>query len=166
MKRCIALLLATLVISCGGGGDGGSAGGGSSGAVGTPVGGGGDDRAIAAPGARIEESNSAVILSGAWTSADPRLEWSGGAAVQSDVVGATVSFTFKGTSVRWLGSRGRGMGTARVTVDGQSARQVDLFMAPNNVRAAVLTINDLSDATHTLTIEVVSGLVVVDAFDV
>jgi hypothetical protein len=34
------------------------------------------------------------------------------------------------------------------------------------IRAPIVTINDLSDGAHTLTIEVVSGLVVVDAFDV
>jgi hypothetical protein len=44
---------------------------------------------------------------------------------------------------------------------------VDLYSAPNNVaRAPVVTISDLSDGPHTLTIEVVYGLVVVDAFDV
>jgi hypothetical protein len=34
------------------------------------------------------------------------------------------------------------------------------------IRAPIITISDLSDGPHTLTIEVVSGLVVVDAFDV
>jgi hypothetical protein len=165
MKRYIALLLSALVISCGGGGggDGDSAAGGASvddggtGSAGTP----------AVAGARIEESNVAVTLDSRWTNADPRFGWSGGAAVQSDVAGATASFTFTGTSVRWLGMRGRNVGIARVTVDGGPARELDLWSGPLDIiRAPIITVSDLSDGPHTLTIEVVSGLVVVDAFDV
>src|SRR5688572_24725774 len=84
MKRYLALLLAALVISCGGGGDGGSTGasspgsdGGSTGA-GTPGSGGGstggstsgsdgDPGTLPAAGARVEESDAAVTLSGEWT---------------------------------------------------------------------------------------------------
>jgi hypothetical protein len=86
--------------------------------------------------------------------------------VQSDVAGTTASFTFTGTSVRWLGSRGRTMGKARIWVDGGKTRLVDMFSGPNNVRAPIVTISDLSDGPHTLTIAVESGLVVIDAFEV
>jgi hypothetical protein len=186
MKRYLALLLSALVISCGGGGDGGGTAGGASvdqggsGAGGTSLddgdsgagggsvddGGTGEDRTPAVAGARIEESNVAVTLDSRWTSADPRFGWSGGAAVQSDVAGATASFTFTGTSVRWLGIRGKTAGKARVSIDGVPVREVDLWGNPSNVRVPVVTLYDLSDGPHTLTIEVVSGLVVVDAFDV
>jgi len=165
MKRSIALLLAVLVISCGGGGD--SAGSGGTG--GSPGGAGSDagDTTPAVAGTRIEESNAAVTLSSGWTNADTRYAWSGDAAVQSDVAGATASFTFTGTSVRWLGSLGRKMGRARVRVDGGPARTVDLYALPNDeIRTPVMTISDLSDGPHTLTIEVVYGVVVLDAFDV
>lgn len=175
MKHYIALLLAALVISCGAGSDtGGSASGGGDGG-GNPGGGGGPppgggtppDTTPAIAGKRVEESNAAVSLSSGWTSSDARMGWSGGAAVQSNVSGATASFTFTGSSVRWLGSRGKAQGKATVRVDGGPARQLDLYSAPNEViRAPVITIHDLSDGPHTLTIEVVSGMVVVDAFDV
>lgn len=172
MKRCIAFLLATLVISCGGGGGDGGDAAGSGGTGGAPGGAGNDssdgrDTTPAVAGARIEETNTAVTLGSGWTNTDSRLGWSGGNAVQSNVAGATASFTFSGTSVRWLGSRGNAMGRARVSVDGGPSRLVDLYSAPNNVaRAPIVTISDLSDGPHTLMIEVVSGLVVVDAFDV
>jgi hypothetical protein len=87
--------------------------------------------------------------------------------MQSSVAGATASFTFMGTSVRWLGSRGDSMGRALVRVDGGPAREVDLWALPNEViHTPIVTISDLSDGPHTLTIEVLSGRVVVDAFDV
>jgi len=194
MKRYLALLLSALVISCGGGGDGGgpaagpSAAGPSGGGStpppgggtpppggGTPPPGGGtpppeetsDPRTPAVAGARIEESNVAVTFDSGWTSANPIYGWSGGAAVQSNVTGATLSFTFTGTSVRWIGMRGRNVGKVAVRVDGGQAKQLDLWSAPLDIiHATIITINDLSDGPHTLTIEVVEGLVVVDAFDV
>jgi hypothetical protein len=173
MKRYIALLLAALVISCGGGGDGGDAAGSPSaaggGSGGTPGGAPDDstDMTFAVAGARVEESHAAVTFDSRWTSADARFGWSGGAAVQSDIAGATASLRFTGTSVRWLGSRGNTMGSAVVRVDAGPVRQVELRSGPNNViRTPIITISDLSDGPHTLTIEVVSGLVVVDAFDV
>lgn len=182
MKRYVALLLAALVISCSGGGDGGDAPGSPSaagGGTGATPGGAGDDSndgnggndsngaTDAVAGARIEESHARVTFDSRWTNASRRFGWSGGAAMESNVAGATASFTFMGTSVRWLGSRGDTMGRALVRVDGGPAREVDLWGRPNDViRAPIVTISDLSDGPHTLTIEVLSGRVVVDAFDV
>ena len=94
--------------------------------------------------------------------------------MQSTVAGATASFTFNGTSVRWIGRRSKESGIALVRVDGGPAREVDLFSRPNEIRTAVLTIYDLSPGQHTLTIEVTarqnadadSNVVTVDAFEV
>jgi hypothetical protein len=182
MKRYLALLLASLVISCGGGGDDGSPGAtppasgvGSPGAIPPPSGGGGAGNTPPesgtgtppAAGAHVEESDPAVTLSGEWTSTNPSWGSSGGTAVQSSVAGATASFTFTGTSVRWISARGREMGVARVSVDAGPAKQVSLRTGTGDIfRTPATTIYDLSDGPHTLTIEVVSGVVVVDAFDV
>src|SRR5207253_1643303 len=123
-------------------GGGGSNGGGGAGS--DAVGGAGANRA--GVGARVEESSPAVTLSGPWTPASSELGWSGGAAVQSSTAGATASVNFTGTSIRWLGSRGRRMGIALVSVDGGPAREVDLFARPaDEAHSPVLTINDLSD---------------------
>ena len=95
--------------------------------------------------------------------------------MQSTAAGATASFTFIGTSVRWIGSRGRGMGIALVSVDGGPSREVDLFVHPTDeIHTPIVTINDLSAGRHTLTIQVTgrqngqaaANVVVVDAFDV
>lgn len=124
---------------------------------------------------RVEEGDSAVTLAGAWTKADAQLGWSGGSAVQSNTAGATASVTFVGTSIRWIGSRGRGMGIATVSIDGAPVKDVDLFARPTDeAHTQVVTISDLSDAKHTATIMVTGrqnsqaegNRVVVDAFDV
>ena len=165
MKRYIALVFAAvLVVSCGGGGDGGgdgAAGGGGS----TP--GGGSPGISAAAGTRVEETDATVTFTGAWTNSDSRYGWSGGAALQSNVAGAKATFNFTGTSVRWIGGRGNDFGKARVSVDGGPAKEVDLRTIPIiEARTTVVTLYDLSNGPHTLTIEVISGKVVVDAFDV
>src|SRR5688572_10396235 len=127
-------------------------------------------------GGRIEETDtSAVTFAGPWTTADARLGWSGGSALQSATAGATVSFTFTGTSVRWLGSRGRNMGIAAVSLDGVLVKEVDLFHRPtDSAHMPIVTLHDLSDGRHTLTITVTgrhntqsaSANIVVDAFEV
>jgi hypothetical protein len=124
---------------------------------------------------RVEESEAAVTLSGAWAQSDSSWGWSGGSARQSTAAGATASITFIGTSVRWIGSRGRGMGIASVSVDGALVREVNLFAHPTDeIHTPIITISDLSAGQHTLTITVTgrqdgqaaSNVVVVDAFDV
>jgi hypothetical protein len=95
--------------------------------------------------------------------------------MQSDVAGAKATITFTGTSIRWIGSRGRKMGIASVSVDGGPAREVSLFGRPTDeAHTTVVTISDLSAGTHTLTITVTGrkesqsdgNLIVVDAFDI
>ena len=194
MKRYLALLLSVLVVSCGGGGgdSGGNTGG--SAATSTPAttgastgdtgsrsttpgdtpsggdsggGGGTDTSSLPQPGTRVEENDTAVTLTGEWTNTSPRMGWSGGAAVQSSVAGATATISFKGTSIRWLSARGRDMGVARVSIDNGPAKEVNLRQNTGViVRTPAITIHDLSDGPHTLKIEVVSGVVWVDAFDV
>jgi hypothetical protein len=95
--------------------------------------------------------------------------------MQSNAAGASASITFIGTSLRWIGSRGRGMGIALVSVDGGPGREVNLFARPaDEIHTPIVTINDLSDGKHTLTVTVTGrqdsqaegSVVVVDAFDV
>jgi hypothetical protein len=158
MKRYAAMLLAGLVAACGGGGDGGGPSPTPPPPFSTPIPTGSTER--------FEESDSKVTLSGAWAATDGRWGWSNGAAVSSSEPGAKASLTFTGTAVRWIGARGQNMGKAKVSIDGVPVKDVDLFILPTDeVRTNVLTIYGLSSGSHTLTIEVVSGTVVVDAFE-
>jgi hypothetical protein len=201
------LLLAGMLVSCGGGGGGGDSpsipgtttGGGpgnnttppdnngtppanggstppSSGGS-TPPSSGGSTPPSSRPG-RFEETDLTVTLSpGHWKAADARYGWSGGSAVRSEVQGATVSFTFIGTWVTWIGARNENSGVAMVSVDGGPAKRVDLYARPNEIRTPIITLHDLSPGQHVLTIQVTGeknknapltspAVVVVDAFDV
>jgi len=165
MKRGAVLLFAGLLVSCGGAGDGSNSGASTSG------GGGGG----AGAGVRVEETDPSVSLTGAWTASDANWGWSGGGAMQSTAAGAKATVSFSGTSIRWLGSRGRAMGIALISVDGGPTKEVDLFARPvDEAHSPILTINDLSNGPHTLTIQVTGtantqaegAAVVVDAFDI
>lgn len=169
MRRAVVLLLSAYLAACGGGGGGGSSTGAPSG------GGGGTPPTIPSAGLRVEESDPNVALAGAWARSDGRWGWSGGTAMQSSTAGATATFTFQGNSVRWLGSRGRGMGIATVSVDGGAPREVDLFARPSDeAHTPIVTLYDLGEGRHTLTITVtgrqnsqaLGNTIVVDAFDV
>ncbi|HZZ92217.1 MAG TPA: hypothetical protein VFE23_06625 [Usitatibacter sp.] len=176
MKRhlylVIAMFLAGLLASCGGGGGGGGNSAAASPST-PPIPPSGP--AFPGPGKRVEESDAAVALAGTWTKSDASRGWSAGAAVQSNVAGATASVTFTGTSIRWIGSRGRGMGIALVRVDSGPSKEVDLFARPaDEIHTQVVTISDLGAGQHTLTVQVTGrqnsqaegNQVVVDAFDV
>jgi hypothetical protein len=177
LRRVASLLMAGMLISCGGGGGGeGGGSGGSRDTGGTGSSGSSADDTLPSVGGRFEESDPAVSFSAGWTSSDPNLGWSAGAARQSSVAGAQAVFTFTGTSVRWIGNRNVRSGIALVKVDAGRAVEVDLFARSEEVHTPVITFNGLSSGRHTLTIEVTgrknpdpqaeASTVVVDAFDV
>jgi hypothetical protein len=124
---------------------------------------------------RVEE-NVGVTFSGPWTASPATFGWSGGSAMQSSTAGAKATITFTGTSIRWLGARGRKMGIALVSVDGGPPRELSTMGKPNDiVHTPIVTIDDLSPGQHTLTITVAGrhesqadpgDIVVVDAFDI
>jgi glycine cleavage system aminomethyltransferase T len=128
----------------------------------------------AVTGTRLEETDPSMTYTAGWTQGDTNRAWSGGFAAFATTAGTEATFTFTGTSVRWIGLRGPQTGIARVFLDGALVAEVDTFAAAEEVRAVVFTATGLADASHTLTIEV-TGLknaaaentfIVVDAFDV
>ena len=127
--------------------------------------------------ARFQENSPSATYSADWTAAGVSNLWSGEAAKQSVTVGGRATFTFTGTTVRWIGERGFGTGLANVSIDGQFVAQVDTSTAVQERYQAVLfATSGLASGTHTLTIEVVGRhneaagatveRVVIDAFDV
>jgi hypothetical protein len=125
---------------------------------------------------RYEETDPSVTYGVGWIQRNPYdwHAWSGGGAVQAMTPGATVTFSFIGTSVTWIGYRGLDSGIARVLVDGVFLSDVDLFARREESSSRVYTVTGLTDSSHELTIEVTgrknaeSSLsnIVVDAFDV
>jgi hypothetical protein len=127
------------------------------------------------PVQRYEETDSSVSFSAGWTQANPDwFAWSGGSAAESHVPGAQATFSFNGTSVAWISSRGGRSGIARVLVDGVFMADVDLFARTDEIRVPVFMAAGLTNSSHTLAIQVtgrknsesVFNGVLVDAFDI
>ena len=134
---------------------------------------------VTTPGRRYQEEDPAVVYSpGNWTWPNINRTWSEGAIAESPIAGATVTFTFTGTSVSWIGCRKLSTGTADIRVDGILVKQVDTYLAPappgtlavgtEAYKTTIFRTDGLSPGTHTLEITATSNgsYTVIDAFDV
>src|SRR5204863_379239 len=98
---------------------------------------------------------------------------SGGSAVLAIDKGSRASFTFTGTTAKWIGFRDAYSGIANVYIDGVLKAQVDGYAATDQAQSLMYTINGLSSGSHTMVIEVSgtknasshSSWVWVDAFE-
>jgi hypothetical protein len=125
---------------------------------------------VTTPGRRFQEEDPAVAYSGAWILGNRNRTWSEGTISESNVAGATVTFTFTGTSVSWIGCRKLSTGLAKVYLDGVLVREVDTYLPTpiEGYQHTVFRADGLANGPHTLTIEAASSgsFIVVDAFDV
>ncbi|HEX9368568.1 MAG TPA: Ig-like domain-containing protein [Vicinamibacterales bacterium] len=128
-------------------------------------------------GTRREETDPAITYSAGWLQGNRDHPYSEGTAAVSTIPGDRATFTFTGTSVRWIGYRGPQAGIARVILDGTVvADSLDMFIpSPSEgPQEAVFTLPGLTNQSHTLIIEVTGSKnpaslgvsIVVDAFDV
>jgi hypothetical protein len=125
-------------------------------------------------GTHLEETDPRVAYSAGWSQGNTVRAWSGGTAALSATAGAQATLGFSGRSVSWIGFRGPQAGIARVSVDGVFVAEIDMFSTAEEVRAVVFSAANLTDTSHTLTIEATGrknaastdAFVVVDAFEV
>ena len=121
---------------------------------------------------RVQQNSSTVTYTGTWYSNGGTFN-SGGNAALAINTGARATFTFSGTSVKWIGYRDSWSGIANIYVDGILKTQVDTYSASAQAQAVNYTITGLSSGSHTITIEVTgnkdasaqSSWIWVDAFD-
>ncbi len=117
-------------------------------------------------GGRTDSGSSSINYNGAWGTASGS-QYFGGSARTSTATGNSASFTFDGTSVKWVGAREAGAGTAEVRIDGGPPTTVDLASSPPTGNDVVFARYGLSRGKHTITITpTTAGVVSVDAFEV
>jgi hypothetical protein len=132
-------------------------------------------------GTRFEETDGSVTYTGYWWQGNRNKAWSMGTIAVSNTPGARATFTFNGTSVRWIGCRKFTMGIANVYLDGVFVAEIDTYapLPTEGYQDTIFEATGLASGSHTLTIEATgrqnpaasnaSNLtvgVVVDAFDV
>ncbi len=121
---------------------------------------------------RIQQDDPAAVYNGAWQTASSST-YSGGSAAHSDTVNSTVQFSFTGTAVQWIGSRGPNTGEADVFLDGVHVAGANTKSKQAVDQAVLYAVSGLTRASHVLTISVKNpgkrgpqDGIWVDAFDV
>jgi hypothetical protein len=119
---------------------------------------------------RVEQNNAAVQYTGDWlTNTDPG--HSGGSAALTLV--NSVTFSFSGSGVRWIGFSDQWSGIANVYVDGVFQGSIDTYSGLSRYQVVQFTITGLASGNHTLKIQATgqhssaasSSWVWVDAFE-
>ncbi|PYS19775.1 MAG: hypothetical protein DMG11_31220 [Acidobacteria bacterium] len=101
---------------------------------------------------RVEQDNSAVVLTGSWPANNDSVE-SGGTAVHATDPGARATFSFTGTGANWIGFQDPSAGIANVYLDGVLQTQIDTYGAQQVAQVKLYSITGLISGAHTLTIE-------------
>ena len=123
---------------------------------------------------RFEETDLATAYTAGWVHHVGDRPFSGGTAAYSPKTDGRATFTFTGTSVRWIGFRGPQTGIALVFLDGSLVAQVDTYSPAEEPNVVIYSADGLEHRSHRLWIEVTGmknpssadSIVVVDAFDV
>jgi hypothetical protein len=129
---------------------------------------------VTTPGRRYQEEDPAVVHSPGWIFRNLNRTWSEGSISESPVEGASVTFTFTGSSVSWIGCRKLSTGGADIFLDGNLVEHVETWIdpaaaSPEAYQTTIFRKDGLAPGQHTLKIVVTSNngaYTVIDAFDV
>lgn len=110
----------------------------------------------------VDDRDDALTYSGTWHD-DSNAAFGEGTARYTNTSGASVEFTFAGTSIRWYGQKDTNFGVAEVYLDDELVETVNANgIAQTNVRLFEAT--DLRAAVHTIKIVNKSGVIDIDRF--
>ncbi|TLM67721.1 MAG: tandem-95 repeat protein, partial [Actinobacteria bacterium] len=101
---------------------------------------------------RYEQTAPQLAWTGTWTNL-ARTQFSAGTARYASGTGKSVTATFYGTGIDWVGARTTSAGRARIYLDGALVATVDLYASNNRFGEVLYSVSDLPEATHTLRIE-------------
>jgi hypothetical protein len=123
---------------------------------------------VRTPGRRYEQADPAIIYTGEWVEDNVNRTWSEGMAAKTSEPGARATFSFTGTSVSWIGCEKASIGRADVYIDGVFKKRVNMTkpVGIEGYQRTIYRVDGLTNGPHTIVVEAVSGLTVVDAFDV
>jgi hypothetical protein len=102
----------------------------------------------------ISQSIPAVHYHGSWTTVTSSTIWWGGTARSSSTAGSTVSYTFTGRSIAWVGVKAPTRGKARIYVDGALQGTVDLWLSTVHKQHLIWQKTWSTAASRTITIQV------------
>ena len=100
----------------------------------------------------VEQNNSLLAYEGSWT---PRTgsASSGGGDIYTDSAGGSVTASFTGAYLAWVGQKDPTGGSAKVTLDGTQTFNVDLYSASTLYQQELWDSGQLTSGAHTVKIE-------------
>jgi uncharacterized protein YkwD len=101
---------------------------------------------------RYQQSSSLLAYTGTWSNSSTSYA-SGGSFRYINQSGASVTISFKGTSLAWIAKKSSVYGKAKVTVDGGTPVTVDLYSSTTKWQQKVWSTGTLADCEHTVKIE-------------
>ncbi len=101
--------------------------------------------------AAIQESSSRLAFEGSWATISNG-SVSGGHARSTTHAGASVSATFTGRGIAWVGSTGPGFGSARVFIDGRAVATVSAASSSGSPRTLLWAASWIASGQHTVKI--------------
>jgi hypothetical protein len=102
----------------------------------------------------ISQSIPAVHYHGSWSTVTSSTTWWGGTARSSSTAGSTVSYTFPGRSIAWVGVKAPTRGKAQIYINGVLRATVDLWLSTVHKRHVIWQTTYAGSATRTITIKV------------
>jgi len=99
-----------------------------------------------------ETPSSSLVYKKTWTTSSSSTPW--GTTRYSKTKAATVMYTFTGTDVAWVSSRGPKRGKAKVYIDGALKQVVDLHSLASQLRRIVFVSSGLAAGQHTIKVYV------------
>lgn len=102
--------------------------------------------------APVVENGDAFVQYDGWAGVK-NANANGGAYRMSNVSGDTVTYTFTGTSIKWITPKGANMGKALVTIDGVSKGTYDLYSA-SLLWNQQIAFSGLTNSAHTIVVRV------------
>ena len=72
-------------------------------------------------------------------------------------VAPTLTLTFKGTGISWMGTKGKAFGKASVYIDNVKKKTIDLYYAKTLYKKTLWTSSKLSNGTHTIKVVILGS---------
>jgi hypothetical protein len=117
----------------------------------------------------FDEASHDVHFSGGWGEAE-FAGYNGGQVRYAVAAKTTVSFSFHGSSISWIGPKGPTRGQARIYIDDELIGTVDVYTAHYRPRATIFSKTFDRVGSHTIRIEVIGTpgrqTIALDEFDV
>ncbi len=110
-----------------------------------------DSRILLTNNNLVDDTESQVVYTGSWANAQGRNTGDYGNGVHgSNVAGASVSLTFKGSAISVIGLKDTALGTFTVSIDNGTAVTVSSYAAVRAPQQMLFSQTGLTDANHTI----------------